>query len=66
VLVLTRGKSESIVIDPKRAAVDANGLIHVTIVDVQGNRVRVGVDAPKDDAVHRQEVWNRIHPKRAS
>ncbi len=31
----------------------------IRIVDVQGSKVRVGVTAPEDVIVHREEVWNR-------
>jgi carbon storage regulator len=51
-LVLTRKKNETIVI---------NGNISVTVVDVQGDKVRLGVDAPRDIPVHRQEVYDAIH-----
>jgi carbon storage regulator len=34
--------------------------IVVTIIDVKGNQVRVGVNAPKDVEVHRKEVYERI------
>ncbi len=46
-LVLSRKKNEVIVI---------NGDIRVTIVEVHGDRVRVGIDAPKTVPVHREEV----------
>jgi len=49
-LVLTRRMGETIVID---------GEVEVTIVAVQGDRVRVGVTAPKDVLVDRQEVHRR-------
>jgi carbon storage regulator len=44
---LSRKKREQIVIDED---------ILVTVVDVRGEKVRLGVDAPKDVPVHRQEV----------
>ena len=46
-LVLSRKKQEQIVID---------GDILVTVVDIRGDKVRLGVDAPKDVPVHRKEV----------
>ena len=46
-LVLSRKKQEQIVIDED---------ILVTVVDIRGNKVRLGVDAPKDVPVHRKEV----------
>jgi carbon storage regulator len=50
-LVLARKKGESIVI---------NGDITVTILDIQGDRIRLGIVAPKDVPVHRQEVYDLI------
>ena len=34
--------------------------VSVTVLSVKGNQVRVGVDAPKDIPVHREEVYERI------
>ncbi|MFM8931188.1 MAG: carbon storage regulator CsrA [Gemmataceae bacterium] len=50
-LVLSRKKNESIVI---------NDNIVITVVEVRGDKVRLGVVAPKDVAVHRQEVFDAI------
>ena len=50
-LVLTRKHGERIVID---------GNITITIVEVRGDKVRIGIEAPKDVAVHREEVWLAI------
>lgn len=50
-LILTRKPEESLVID---------GNITVTILDVSGKCVRIGIEAPKDIAVHREEVAERI------
>lgn len=33
----------------------------INILGVNGNQVRIGIDAPKDVPVHREEVYNRIH-----
>ena len=49
-LVLTRHAGEKLVI---------NGNIFVTVVDVQGDKVRLGIDAPPDIVVDRQEVHER-------
>jgi carbon storage regulator len=51
VLVLTRRVGESIVI--------ANNIV-VTVLEVRGEVVRVGIDAPRDVAVHRQEVFDEV------
>jgi len=51
-LVLSRKKNESIVI---------NSDITITVVEIRGDKVRLGIVAPKDVAVHRQEVWEAIH-----
>jgi carbon storage regulator len=50
-LILTRRVGESVVIGDE---------IAVTILGVKGNQVRVGVTAPKDVTVHRQEIYERI------
>lgn len=50
-LVLSRKKNESIVI---------NDNIVITVVEVRGDKVRLGVVAPKDVTVHRQEVFEAI------
>jgi carbon storage regulator len=53
-LVLSRKKNESIVI---------NNDITVTVVEIRGDKVRLGIVAPKDVPVHRQEVYDAIHGK---
>ncbi|TSC71979.1 MAG: carbon storage regulator CsrA [Parcubacteria group bacterium Gr01-1014_38] len=50
-LVLSRKKGERIVI---------NDNIIVTVVEIRGDRVRLGVAAPPDVTVHRQEVFDAI------
>ena len=50
-LILSRKSGESIVID---------GRIHVKIVRVEGDVVKVGIEAPADVPVHRQEVYEEI------
>ena len=52
-LVLSRREDESIVI---------NGNIKVVVASIQGGRVRLGIEAPQDVPVHRQEVKNRLKP----
>ncbi len=50
-LVLSRKKSQQIVISDD---------IVITIVDIRGDKVRVGIDAPKEISVHRREVYDAI------
>ena len=50
-LILTRRRGESIVI---------GGEIEVTLLQVQGDQVRLGITAPKDISVHRKEVLEQI------
>lgn len=50
-LVLSRKKNEKIVL---------SGGIEVSIVQIRGDKVRLGIVAPKDVAVHRSEVWDAI------
>ncbi len=50
-LVLSRKKDESIII---------NDHIRVTVVEIRGDKVRLGIDAPKDVTVHRREVYEAI------
>src|SRR3954470_22188756 len=51
-LVLSRKKNESIVI---------NNDIVITVVEIRGDKVRLGIVSPKDVPVHRQEVYDAIH-----
>jgi len=50
-LILTRRVGESVVIGDD---------VSVTILGVKGNQVRIGVTAPMDVSVHRQEIYERI------
>ncbi len=50
-LILTRRIGESVVIGDD---------INITVLGVKGNQVRLGVNAPKDVAVHREEIYQRI------
>ncbi len=50
-LVLSRQSDETIVIGDN---------IRVTIVEVRGDKVRIGIDAPRDVTVHRQEIYDAI------
>ena len=51
-VVLSRKKNESIVISDN---------IIVTVVEIRGDKVRLGIENPKEIPVHRQEVWQAIH-----
>ena len=53
-LVLSRKKNESIV---------SNNDITVTVGEIRGDKVRLGIVAPKEVPVHRQEVYDAIHGK---
>ena len=53
-LVLSRKPGESLSIDEN---------ITVTIVEIRGDKVRLGIDAPRDIKVHRQEVADAIAAK---
>jgi len=50
-LILTRRVGETVVIGNE---------IEVTVLGVKGNQVRIGVKAPRDVAVHREEILERI------
>ena len=50
-LVLSRRRDETIMIGDE---------IELTVVDIRGDKVRLGIDAPTSIAVHRKEVWEAI------
>jgi carbon storage regulator len=50
-LILTRRVGETVMIGNE---------VTVTVLGVKGNQVRIGVNAPKDVAVHREEIYERI------
>jgi carbon storage regulator len=54
-LVLSRQKNEEIVI--------GDGVI-VTVVEIRGNKVRLGIEAPKEIRVDRREVYDKIRAER--
>jgi carbon storage regulator len=55
-LILTRRVGETLMIGND---------VTVTVVAVNGNQVRIGINAPKDVAVHREEVYERVKQETA-
>jgi carbon storage regulator len=56
-LILTRRVGETLMIGND---------VSVTVLGVKGNQVRIGVDAPKEIAVHREEIFHRIQSEEAA
>ena len=54
-LILTRRVGESLMIGDE---------VNVTVLGIRGNQVRIGVNAPKDVAVHREEIYDRIQQEK--
>ena len=55
-MILTRGVGEALVIGDE---------VTVTELGIKGNQVRIGVNAPKDISVHREEIYERIQREKA-
>lgn len=51
-LVLSRKKNESIIL---------NDNVVVTVIEIRGDKVRLGIQAPRSVPVHRQEIHDSIH-----
>lgn len=54
-LILTRRVGETLMVGDD---------VTVTVLGVKGNQVRIGVNAPKDVAVHREEIYQRIQQEK--
>ena len=54
-LILTRRVGETLMVGDD---------VKITVLGIKGNQVRIGVDAPKDIAVHREEIYQRIQDEK--
>ena len=55
-LILTRRTGETLMVGDE---------ITVTVLGVKGNHVRIGINAPRDVAVHREEIYEKIRQEKA-
>tara|TARA_R110002049_G_scaffold73329_25_gene189684 strand:+ start:9219 stop:9434 length:216 start_codon:yes stop_codon:yes gene_type:complete len=56
-LILTRRAGETVMIGSE---------VTITVLGVKGNQVRIGINAPKEVAVHREEIFERIQSEQAA
>jgi carbon storage regulator len=55
-LILTRKLEEALIIGDD---------IVVQVLDIRGGQIRLGISAPRDVSIHRQEIYDRIHVQKA-
>ena len=56
-LILTRRAGETVMVGSD---------VTITVLGVKGNQVRIGINAPKEVAVHREEIYERIQSEKAA
>lgn len=54
-LILTRKPGETIIVDDD---------VKISVLGVEGRQVRIGIDAPKEIVVHREEIYNKIQAEK--